>query len=139
MQCDIWDLKSLPAPLHNEVPETKRLNDNIPFGLALPAAVHLPPETKGGCEGYIDGSCTAVLDSANNTKMVHRAKTCNLMALHLICRPNSEEKEPILRPKIASKRKLAAEGGLEEKIIYLGWHINTRSFEISLPAEKAKA
>ena len=51
MQCDLWDPKSLPAPLHDEVPKSKRLDDNIPFGLALPAAVHLPPETKGEQSG----------------------------------------------------------------------------------------
>ena len=45
----------------------------------------------------------------------------------------------MLRPKIASERKVAAEGGLKETIIYLGWHINTRTFTLGLSTKKVKA
>ena len=125
--------------IHDKVPPTTRLDDNIPYGIALPLAAHLPPNTKGGCEGYIDDSATAVLDTPENSAMVKRARLCNLMALHLVCRPNSGPDEPILCPKIASKRKLAAKGGLQELIIYLGWAINTRAFTIGLPPDKVTA
>ena len=61
------------------------------------------------------------------------------MALHLQFRPHAGDKEPISRPNTASDRKLLAEGGLAEEITFLGWTINTRTFQISLPHEKATA
>ena len=68
--------------------------------------------------------------------MVNRARLCNLMALHLLCRPHAGKDEPILRSEIASIRKLLAEGALAEIYIFLGWLINTRAFLIALPNEK---
>ena len=139
MNCDLWNPTTLPPPLYEEIPPTIQLDGNIPYKIALPPAVHLPPNTKGGCEGYIDDSTTAVLDTPANSEMVERGRLCNLMALHLVCRPNSGINEPILHPKIASKRKLAAVGGLQELMIYLGRAISTRAFIIGLPPDKVTA
>jgi hypothetical protein len=61
------------------------------------------------------------------------------MALHLQFRPHAGNKEPIQRSETASRRKLIAEGGLTESLTYLGWRINSRTLEISLPKEKAIA
>ena len=61
------------------------------------------------------------------------------MALHIIFRPLHPHREPLPRPDAASIRKLLAEGGLEERITFLGWLINTRLLAIALIPNKAAA
>ncbi|KAL7526102.1 hypothetical protein ACHAWF_006679, partial [Thalassiosira exigua] len=139
MNCELWDPNILAPPLHEDVPQPVRLPDNIPFGEALEADVKLPLDLKGGTEGYIDDGTSIVLDTLENIMMVERARLCSLMSLFLTCRPLDLENEPINRSPIASIRKLLAEGGLTEILIFLGWLINTRLFTIGLPTEKATA
>ena len=62
-----------------------------------------------------------------------------VMALFLIFCPLCALLEPLSRPDPASIRKMLAEGGLKETVIFLGWLINTRAFTIALPPEKAAA
>jgi hypothetical protein len=138
MHCDHWDPEESPPPLHDQIPQPQRLDPSIPFGTALPADVPLPSNTKGRTEGYLDDATNAVLDSPGNSKMVARARLCNLMALHLLCRPLAGLEEPIMRSEIASIRKLLAEGALSEIYTFLGWLINTRAFLVALPHEKWK-
>ena len=139
MHCPIWDPQTFPSPLQDKIPKPKRLQDDIPFGAALPADVSLPPDIKGGCDGYIDDGACVVLDSPGNQAMVTRTQEAVLMALHLIFRPHADQFEPVARPEMASIRKLLAEGGLEEEMIFLGWFINTRAFLIALPDYKMQA
>ena len=139
MQCPIWDPKILPSPLQDKIPNPKRKQEDIPFGTALPADVLLPPNIKGGCGGYIDDGACAILDSPGNQEMMARTKEAVLMALHLLFCPHTDKFKPVLCPEMASIRKLLAEGGLAEEMIFLGWHINTRKFIIALPAYKLKA
>lgn len=139
MLCKEWNTDELKPPMHEQVPTKILQPKDEPYGQALQADVDLPSNTKGGCEGYIDDCATAVLATEDNKEMVERARLCNLLSLHLICRPNAGNKEPILRPPIASLRKLLAEGGQKESIIFLGWFINTRAFTIGLPADKTTA
>ncbi|KAL9178537.1 hypothetical protein ACHAXT_001875 [Thalassiosira profunda] len=127
-----------PTPLQHELPAPQRLPNDAPSA-SLSADVEFEENVDGGCEGYIDDSATAVLDTPENAQMVERTRNCNMMALHLTFRPNAGEREPIPRPHEASIRKLLAEGGLKELIIFLGWLINTRAFTIALPKEKASA
>jgi hypothetical protein len=61
------------------------------------------------------------------------------MALHLIFQPHAGNSEPIERPNAASIRKLMAEGQMAEQMIFLGWEIDTRRLQITLPKEKAQA
>ncbi|KAL7523086.1 hypothetical protein ACHAWF_000360, partial [Thalassiosira exigua] len=138
MNCELWDPNVLAPPLHEDVPQPVRLPDNIPFGEALEADVKLPLDLKGGTEGYIDDGTSIVLGTLENKTMVKRARLCS-MSLFLTCRPLDLENEPIDRSPITSVRKLLAEGGLIEILIFLGWLINTRLFTIGLPTEKATA
>ncbi len=139
LHCQYWDPKILHSPLLESVPETKYLPDSIPFGQAEPTETELNPEQTAGVEGYIDDIATATIDSPEHPKQVERARDCVLMALHLQFRPHGGDKEPIQRPEAASRRKLLGEGGLSETLIMLGWKINSRTLEISLPEDKAKA
>ena len=136
MHCEHWDTDTFLPPLHDQIPQPSRLDDNIPFGPALPVDVPIPPDTKGGSEGFVDDGTNAVLDSPENSEMVKRTRLNNLMALHLLCRPHAGHDEPISRSHIASVRKLLAEGGLAEIYTFLGWLINTRLFTIALPKDK---
>ena len=95
MNCDLWDVDTLPCPLRKEIPPPKRFTDNIPFGNALEADVKLPKNYKGGVDGYIDDGLGIVLDSDENQDMVKRAEQCLPMALHLQFRPNASQDEPI--------------------------------------------
>ena len=61
------------------------------------------------------------------------------MALHLHFRPHANEKEPIERGLMACLRKLVAEAGLVERLIILGWLIDSRAFTIALPTDKFRA
>ena len=99
----------------------------------------LDPAILGGTEGYIDDGACAVLDAPWNQRMVQRAAQAMVMALFLIFCPLCALLEPLPRPDPASIRKMLAEGGLKEIVIFLGWLINTRSFTIALPPEKATA
>ena len=68
--------------------------------------------------------------------MVCRARQAVVMALFLIFRLLAGLLERIQRPDLASIRKMIAEGGLSEIIIFLGWLIDTRHFTIAIPIEK---
>jgi hypothetical protein len=137
--CPKWDPSTLPSPYVDRLPPPERLPDDIPFGPALPADVHLPPSQKGGVEGYIDDGAIAVLDTASNSRMVDRARQALPMATHLVFRPVAGIDEPIPRPDPQSIRKLAAEGRLRELFVFLGWEVNSRTLSIALPHEKATA
>ena len=139
LQCSLWDPTTHHAPIQRFVPQTKTFDKDLPFGEALEADVELESNRTAGVESYIDDLATAVLASKTNTQQVERAKAAVLMALHLQFRPHAAQQEPIERPETASERKLRAEGGMAEQIIYLGWLINTRAFTIGLPNDKAIA
>ena len=139
LHCPFWNPDETPSPYISKLPLPERLPDNIPFGTALQADVHLPKSQKGGTEGYIDDGAIAVLDSPETYNMVKRAREALPMANHLIFRPLAGKLEPCTRPDAQSIRKLAAEGQLRELLIFLGWEINSRSLMIALPKEKVQA
>lgn len=139
IHCPLWDPSVVTSPLQEKIPPTVLLDRHIPFGEALEADVKIPADITAGTDSYIDDIATATLATQHNLPQVARAKAAVLMALHLQFRPHAGDHEPIKRPDAASVRKLMAEGSLAETIIFLGWQINTRSFKISLPEDKATA
>ncbi len=58
-----------------------------------------------------------------------------LLALHTLCRP-LDPNEPIFREDCLSLEKLTEEGVMSEKLVILGWEINTRSLTRELPKKK---
>jgi len=138
LHCTLWDPTALPSPYDADLPAPEHLPNDTPFGDALPVDVHLPPSQKAGVEGYIDDGIVAVLDAPITKRMVERARQALAMANHLVFRPQAHD-EPITRPDAQCIRKLKAEGRLQETIIFLGWHINSRSLTICLPDDKAIA
>ena len=67
----------------HRIPAPQRLPAHIPFGIAEEAGVKLDQACKGGTDGYIDNGACAVLDSAENWKMVLQAAQAVLMTFSL--------------------------------------------------------
>ena len=137
--CEPWDPIAMPSPHASLLPAPKLLEDTIPFGATEEADVTLPDSCVGGVDGYIDDGACAVLDTPKNRGMVARAAQAVVMALFLIFRPLAKGLEVLVRPDIASIRKMQAEGGLAEIVIFLGWLIDTHRLLIALPPDKWKA
>ncbi|EJK63975.1 hypothetical protein THAOC_15339, partial [Thalassiosira oceanica] len=138
LECDQWEPDKLPSPHAALLPPIERLAEDIPFGIAEEADVGLPDQCMGGVDGYIDDGACAVLDTDETKSMVARAAQAVVMALFLVFRPLAKGLEAIQRPDIASIRKMHAEGGLAEIVIFLGWLIDTRRLLIALPKDKWK-
>ena len=130
---DSWDPSTLHSPQARQIPPLIRLEDTIPFGKANPLAIQLPPKD---CftDGYIDDLISIALDTPKATS---RGRHAISLALHTIFRPVNKD-DPIPRDDVLSIRKLLAESRLEEQKTVLGWVIDTHSFRISLPEEKAQ-
>jgi hypothetical protein len=89
----------------------------------------------GQTDCYIDDLTTTIVEMNDNCS---RAAAAALLAISIIGRPLNP-KDPIKRLDLVSLSKLQAEAALEEHKILLGWKLDTRSLQISLPFEKIKA
>ena len=134
-QCDEWDPSVCRSPAQPLTPDPLRLPSSIRIAQARRMAVHIPPTKAGGrVDGFIDDLINVFLDTpANCLRQPHIVP----LAMHLTSRPHAgDDKEPIPRRPILSIPKLIAEGRPEEIQIVLGWRLNTRLLEISLPDDK---
>ena len=134
-----WNPNVTRPYLHHLISDPEPLEEDIPFAPALKADVVFPERRTGGCDGYLDDAISITLGNEENADQIERTKFASIMALDLTFRPNKGDKEPVPRPEVASVKKLLAEGTLKEVIVFLGWLINTRLFQISLPKDKAAA
>jgi hypothetical protein len=134
-QCDDWDPMECRSPAQPVTPEPLRLPASVPIARARRMAVHIPPTKAGGrVDGFIDDLINVFLDTPVNCL---RQPNIVPLAMHLTSRPHAgDEEEPIPRRPILSIPKLIAEGRPEEVQIVLGWRLNTRLLEISLPDDK---
>ena len=136
LACDAWDPTTLPSPYADVIPTPQRLEDDVPFGIAEEADVSLDESCTCGVDGYIDDGITVALNTPETKGLIARAAQAVTMALFLIFRPLAKTIEAIVRPDILSVRKMLAEGGLHELVIFLGWSINTRRLTVALPEDK---
>ena len=137
-QCDEWDPDELRSPAQPITPEPRRLSPEIPIAQARTMAVAIPPTKAGGrVDGFIDDLINVFLDTPENCR---RQPHVVPLAMHLTSRPHAgDADEPVPRRPILSIPKLEAEGRPEEIQIVLGWRLNTRSLEASLPDDKFRA
>ena len=137
-QCDEWDPTEIRSPAQPLTPEPLRLPAHIPVAQARQMAVVIPPTKSGGrVDDFIDDLINVFLDTPRNCL---RQPNVVPLAMHLTSRPHAgDDKEPIPRRPILSIPKLIAEGRPEEIQVVLGWRINTRLLEISLPDDKYSA
>lgn len=127
-----WEPDEVFSTAAKEIPPPNRLPTDIPFGKAYHLFVNVEQKD---CyvDGYIDDLCTACTETDDNMK---RGTNAVALALDALYRPTNVN-DSVLRNAIMSRRKLSAEGRLEEIKIVLGWTIDTRRFLISLPHDKA--
>ena len=95
----------------------------------------LVPPTRGGkVDGFIDDLINVFLDTPENCA---RQPHVVPLAMHVTSRPHAgDDDEPLPRRPILSAPKLIAEGSPAEVQVVLGWRIDTRRLEVSLPEDK---
>jgi hypothetical protein len=135
--CIDWDHRTTRSPAQATTPKPIRLPNGIPLEKGRTMSV-LVPETKGGkVDGFIDDLINVFLDSEENCA---RQPHVVPLAMHITSRPHAGEgKEPIPRRPILSQPKLVAEGSPAEVQVVLGWKVDTRRLEVSLPRDKFDA
>ena len=133
LDCDSWDPSSIHSPSQHLVPATKYLPDSIPLAAARELLVDVPVSEFGRVDGYIDDLPTFGPDLSP----LHRSKlaAASFLAIHITGRDVSSL-DLFPRQSLLASNKLAAEGGLCESIIVLGWLYNTRALTVSLPSHK---
>jgi hypothetical protein len=128
-----WDHTNLYDPISDQLSEICNLPDDIPFHPARDLSVSLPINDVGLTDVYIDDINGIAPDIGTNASRVNRAIA---LAIQTVARPISP-KDPIPRDPIISRKKLLAEGKMDECKVVLGWYIHTRSLLISLPIDKS--
>ena len=133
LQCPEWDYKQLHSPLQHLLPAPDRNYPvDVAFAEALPLAVNVPVNDNGTVEDYIDDMPTVCLDL---NEAPERCTAAVPLALHLAGRPVASA-EPLDRQPLLAVSKAQGEGQMSEKKVAFGWLYNTRTLEISLPADK---
>jgi hypothetical protein len=135
--CAEWDPAALKSPDQTLTPDPIRLGPGIPFAVALPVAVTIPPVITGRVDGFIDDLINVFLDALENCS---RQAHVVLLAMLVTSRPHAGDTQgPILRRAILSMEKLATEGTPEEIQIVPGWLIDTHRLLVALPQDKFEA
>jgi hypothetical protein len=127
-----WDHEKLFELISNQLNEIISLPDASRFHPAKEFSVKLPQNNIGLADIYIDDSIRVAPDIASNPTRVNRAIA---LAINSLARPLNEN-DPLPRHPMTSQKKLLAEGRMDECKVILGWQINTRSLQISLPLDK---
>jgi len=122
-------------PIHEEV--RNLVGDEVAFGKAILPAFEVDTSSGSQRDCFIDDIIDCHVDEEET--MARSSHTVQL-AVHLMSRPHAGENvEPVPRKPLLGPDKLAAEGRSAEIQIVLGWRINTRLLEVSLPDDKFKA
>ena len=136
LQIDDWDPNEFHSPLQHLLPEPTNKTEGEAITKAMPIAVKVNTNN-GKCKSdiYIDDGTTIILDTAENRR---RGSAAVLLAIHIVGRA-FDKYDPLKRKELVSLSKLHAEGRLEETKILLGWQLDTRKLEVSLPTHKYTA
>ena len=136
-KCMTWDPTTTFSPAQATVPSPVRLPQDIAREKARPMAVLSPVTSEGVIDDFIDDLISVFLDTPENVARYTQAVP---LAMELTSRPYAgDDREPIPRRPILSQSKLQAEGSPAEVQIVLGWEIDTRRMQVSLPDDKYKA
>jgi hypothetical protein len=127
-----WNHNELSDSVSDLIDPPLPLPDDVPFHASKELSVSLPENSLGYVDIFIDDNIGVVLDIDDNAKRLQRAIP---LAIHTIARPLDPE-DVIPRKDIISLKKYSAEGRLEETKKVLGWILNSRTLQISLPPDK---
>ena len=132
--CQEWDPTALRSPAQPRTPTPVRLPDTVPLEPAKAMTILVPPTHGGKVDGFIDDLINVFLDTPENCA---RQPHVVPLAMHVTSRPHAgDNNEPLPRRPILSSPKLIAEGSPAEVQVVLGWRIDTRRLEVSLPEDK---
>jgi hypothetical protein len=115
-----------PADLHSTEP---------PFAPARPLAVDLPL-VPGQADCYVD-DIFSMWVCHQGSEPDHAIKA-TFLAMEILGRPNTDQ-ETLVRDDLLSIGKAKAEATPSERLIVLGWLLDTRHLTIALPQDKASA
>ena len=132
LRCQDWDPSQLASPLQELYPPVKTLDDKISFTRAKSLSVTVPEDCLAKADVFLDDIVEAGLDTPKTRPRLQGAVA---LAVDTMSR-KVQENEPLPRTALINKRKLAAEGRLDERKIVLGWMLDTRRLTISLPEHK---
>jgi hypothetical protein len=102
------------------------------LGKAAQLDVSTPLDNWGRVDVFIDDGITIVPDIGDNWK---RGSNAMPLAIHTMCRALASD-EPTRRDDLLSLSKFNTEGLMAEVLTILGWQINLRLLEVSLPKGK---
>ena len=131
-----WDPKELYSPFINTIDcitNDDSTIDNSTIKPAMQLAIPVPFR-EIFTDGYIDDSITCGLDISDNKNRILNAGP---LIAHAIFRPVSPT-ESVKRNNAVQQTKYHIEGFPRETNTVLGWLINTRTFKIFLPIDKAE-
>ena len=129
---DEWDHQTTFDKISDQIEKPLSLPDSMDFHQSRDLAVQLPKNDCGKIDIFIDDSIGVAPDLGSIPIRVIRAIP---LAIRTLARPLLEQ-DILPRKDIIFLKKLQAEGRLEETKIILGWMINTRLLQISLPDHK---
>ena len=131
-----WDPKELYSPFINTIDnatDNDNTIDNTTFKPAMQLAIPVPFR-EIFTDGYIDDSITCGIDINDNKNRILNAGP---LIAHAIFRPVLPN-ESVKQNNAVQQTKYHTEGFPQEMNTVLGWFINTRTFKIFLPSNKAE-
>ena len=134
IKCDEWDPLTLHASVQQQIPPREYLPDDVPLAKACKLIVDVPVDPRRSIDCYIDDTPGLTVDIPG-TENASRLEAVIPLAIEVAARPDNVN-EPIPRKTMVAKDKLAAEGGLSETKMILGWLFNFRTLIVSLPDHK---
>ncbi len=132
MHCPDWSPEEIHSPHKSLLQPSHYLAPDIPIGQAAPLDFSIPMDDWGRTDIFIDDGITIVPDINNNWG---RGRNAMPLAIHLLSRGLSTD-EPLSRDDPLSLSKFTSEGSMSEVLTVLGWQLNLRSLEVSLPRDK---
>jgi hypothetical protein len=132
---DTWDPNKLQSPHAKDIPEVEE-STAAKRMQARPLLV-TPTYKPISIDGFVDDIISLCV--GNKKKRIEKTKNAVPLALHTTFRPAEPEEEQVDRDDALCLRKLKGEGSLSTRKTVLGWIIDTDTFRVYLPKEKAKA
>jgi hypothetical protein len=108
--------------------------DDIPFAATRKISVVPEPDNDGRANVFLEDALAAIL--ATSPERAYRAAEAILLAINVVGRPKDSLSETLPRDALLAIEKAIARSTPTEQLTILGWDIDTRRVQISLPDDK---
>ena len=135
LNCTSWDPKEICSEYAKKVPAPRPQPSDVPFAPAHPTSVKLPEKYNGKADCFVDDIISIAVDIEDNLQKLIAAP-CTV--IHAVAN-RAEGTTFVERNNMISDEKNEAEGAPEEVKICLGWKLNSRTLQVSLPSHKYQA